>query len=70
MRSSKLLDAIKASGTTPMALDENAIIWQVLAWWLAQSWAAPSVVGELVSGTRNFVDATADRDRRELAEAE
>jgi raffinose/stachyose/melibiose transport system substrate-binding protein len=51
------LDAIKASGMTPLALDENAIIWQILAWWLAQELGGSSVVGELVSGTRNFVDA-------------
>ena len=51
------LDAIKASGMTPLGLDENAIIWQILAWWLAQELGGSAVVGELVSGERNFADA-------------
>lgn len=51
------LDALKASGVTPMALDENAIIWQVFAWWQAQMLGGASVVAELVSGERNFADA-------------
>jgi raffinose/stachyose/melibiose transport system substrate-binding protein len=42
---------------TPLALDENAIIWQILAWWLAQELGGSSVIGELVSGERNFADA-------------
>ena len=30
------LDTIKASGTTPLALAEDAIIWQIFSWWQAQ----------------------------------
>lgn len=50
------LDTIKASGTTPLALDEFGIVWQVLAWWQAQMLGGSSVVAELVSGERNFSD--------------
>lgn len=50
------LDNIKASGTMPMALDESAIIWQILSWWQAQELGGAAIVGELVSGTRNFSD--------------
>ncbi len=50
------LDAIKASGVTPLALDDNAIIWQVYAWWQAQTLGGSAVVAELVSGTRDFSD--------------
>jgi raffinose/stachyose/melibiose transport system substrate-binding protein len=50
------LDAIKASGTTPLVLDENGIIWQILSWWQAQMLGGSAVVGELVSGQRNFSD--------------
>ena len=51
------LDAIQASGTMPLVLDENAIIWQILSWWQAQMLGGSAVVGELVSGERNFSDA-------------
>lgn len=51
------LEAMKASGVTPMALDEFAIIWQILSWWQAQELGGAAVVGELVSGQRNFSDA-------------
>lgn len=51
------MDSIKATGATPLVLDENAIIWQWYAWWQAQMLGGASVVGELVSGQRNFSDA-------------
>ena len=50
------LDNIKTSGVTPMALDESAIIWQILSWWQAQELGGSAIVGELVSGERNFND--------------
>ncbi len=50
------LEAIKASGTMPLVLDENAIVWQILSWWQAQELGGAAVVGELVSGERNFND--------------
>ena len=65
------LDAIKASGMTPLALDENAIIWQILslvagagAGWLRRSsgsWSPASATSPI---------RTAAGDRGELAEAE
>jgi raffinose/stachyose/melibiose transport system substrate-binding protein len=48
------LDAIKATGVTPMALEENAIIWQILSWWQAQELGGAGGVGQLVSGEANF----------------
>ena len=48
------LDAIKASGVTPMALDEYAIIWQILAWWQAQELGGSGGVGEIVTGDADF----------------
>jgi raffinose/stachyose/melibiose transport system substrate-binding protein len=51
------LDKIKASGTTPLVLDQYGIVWQLLAWWQAQMLGGASAVGELVSGKRNFSDA-------------
>ena len=50
------LEQIKASGTTPLAMDQNSIIWQLLAWWIAQELGGSAVVSELVSGKRNFSD--------------
>ncbi|MFN8594162.1 MAG: extracellular solute-binding protein [Thermomicrobiales bacterium] len=51
------LEKIKASGVTPMALEEYAIIWQIFAWWQAQTLGGSAAVAELVSGKRNFSDA-------------
>jgi raffinose/stachyose/melibiose transport system substrate-binding protein len=50
------LESLKAAGIMPMALDENAIIWQILSWWQAQELGGSAVVGQLVSGERNFND--------------
>jgi raffinose/stachyose/melibiose transport system substrate-binding protein len=52
------LEAIKASGVTPMALDENAIIWQVLSWWQAQMLGGADQVGKIVTGETNFSNPT------------
>lgn len=51
-----MLEQIQASGTTAMALDEYAIVWQILAYWQAQMLGGSAVVAELVSGQRNFSD--------------
>lgn len=51
------LETLKASGTTPLVMDENSIIWQLLVWWMAQELGGSAVVAELVSGERNFSDA-------------
>jgi ABC-type glycerol-3-phosphate transport system substrate-binding protein len=48
------LDAIQATGVTPMALEEYAIIWQILSWWQAQELGGAGGVGQLVSGEANF----------------
>jgi raffinose/stachyose/melibiose transport system substrate-binding protein len=48
------LEAIKASGVTPMALQENAIIWQILSWWQAQMLGGADQVGKIVTGEANF----------------
>jgi raffinose/stachyose/melibiose transport system substrate-binding protein len=50
------LDKIKASGTTPLVIDQYGIVWQLLAWWQAQMLGGSASVGELVSGKRNFSD--------------
>src|SRR6185436_12715050 len=51
------LEKIEASGTKALVMDQNSIIWQLLAWWIAQELGGSSVVSELVSGERNFSDA-------------
>ncbi|MFN8594163.1 MAG: extracellular solute-binding protein [Thermomicrobiales bacterium] len=50
------LDKFKSSGINPLVMDQNAIIWQLLAWWWAQELGGSAVVSELVSGKRNFSD--------------
>jgi raffinose/stachyose/melibiose transport system substrate-binding protein len=49
-----MLDTIQASGVTPMALNENAIIWQILSWWQAQMLGGADQVGKIVTGETNF----------------
>jgi raffinose/stachyose/melibiose transport system substrate-binding protein len=51
-----MLAKLKASGT-PAAFDQNAIMWQLLAWWMAQELGGSAAIGELVAGKRNFSDA-------------
>src|SRR5829696_841927 len=50
------LESLKTAGIMPMALDENGIIWQILSWWQAQELGGSTIVGQLVSGERNFND--------------
>ncbi len=52
-----MLDTLKSSGTTPIAFDQNSIMWQVLAWFMAQELGGSSAIGELSTGQRNFSDA-------------
>jgi raffinose/stachyose/melibiose transport system substrate-binding protein len=53
-----MLDKIKASGVTPMALSDTAIVWQILAWWQAQMLGGSDQVGKLVTGETNFSTPT------------
>lgn len=53
-----MLRTITESGVTPMALDENAIIWQVLSWWQAQMLGGADQVGKIVTGETNFSNPT------------
>jgi len=50
------LDAIAESGVTPLTLDQNAIVWQVLLWWIGQTIGGAAGIGEFASGERNFSD--------------
>jgi raffinose/stachyose/melibiose transport system substrate-binding protein len=52
-----MLDKLKSSGTTPIAFDQNSIMWQVLAWFMAQELGGSTAIGELATGQRNFSDA-------------
>jgi raffinose/stachyose/melibiose transport system substrate-binding protein len=53
-----MLGTIAESGVTPMALDENAIIWQILSWWQAQMLGGADQVGKIVAGETNFSNPT------------
>jgi raffinose/stachyose/melibiose transport system substrate-binding protein len=53
-----MLGTIAESGVTPMALDENAIIWQILSWWQAQMLGGADQVGKIVTGETNFSNPT------------
>jgi len=52
-----MLQKVKDSGTTPIAFDQNSIMWQLLAWFMAQEIGGSSAIGELATGQRNFSDA-------------
>jgi raffinose/stachyose/melibiose transport system substrate-binding protein len=54
----KMLEAIKATGVTPLVLENNAIDWQVLAWWQAQMMGGSDQVAKLVTGETNFSNPT------------
>ena len=43
---------------TPMALYDNAIIWQVLSWWQAQMLGGADQAGKIVTGETNFSNPT------------
>lgn len=51
------LDAIKATGVTPITLDNVGFVWQSLAYWMSQQINGAVGVNELVQGKRNFTDA-------------
>ena len=53
-----MLGTIAESGVTPMALHENAIIWQILSWWQAQMLGGADQVGKIVTGETNFSNPT------------
>jgi len=50
------LDTLAGSGVTPLTLGENAIIWQVLLYWIGQTVGGAPGIGALASGERNFSD--------------
>lgn len=50
------LDAIAATGVTPLVMDHNAIIWQVLLYWIGQTVGGAEGINSLASGERNFSD--------------
>lgn len=50
------LDKIAATGITPLALEQNAIIWQILLYWIGQTVGGAAGINELASGVRNFSD--------------
>ncbi|HVL23884.1 MAG TPA: extracellular solute-binding protein, partial [Thermomicrobiales bacterium] len=50
------LDAIQATDVTPLVLDTNSIVWQVLLYWIAQTVGGSTGINELATGTRNFSD--------------
>src|SRR5690606_7666458 len=50
------LDKIAATGITPLALEQNAIIWQILLYWIGQTVGGAVGINELASGVRNFSD--------------
>ena len=52
-----MLGTIAESGVTPMALYDNAIIWQVLAWWQAQMLGGADQVGKIVTGETQFLQS-------------
>jgi ABC-type glycerol-3-phosphate transport system substrate-binding protein len=53
-----MLGTIADSGVTPLALDENTIIWQVLSWWQAQMLGGADQVGKIVTGETDFSNPT------------
>ncbi len=50
------LETIASSGVTPLALEEYAIVWQVLMYWIGQTIGGAPGINELVTGERNFSD--------------
>ncbi len=53
-----MLGTIAESGVTPLALDENTIIWQILSWWQAQMLGGADQVGKIVTGETDFSNPT------------
>jgi len=54
----KMMEAIKATGVTPLALDSYGFVWQFLAWWQAQMLGGSAQVAKLVTGDMNFSNPT------------
>ncbi len=52
----EMLDAIAATGITPLALDTNSIVWQVLLYWIGQTVGGAEGINALTIGDRNFSD--------------
>ena len=50
------LDAIAATDVTPLALDTNSIVWQVLLYWIGQTVGGSEGINQLTIGDRNFSD--------------
>ena len=50
------LDAIAGTGVTPLALDTNSIVWQVLLYWIGQTVGGAEGINGLTVGDRNFSD--------------
>jgi len=50
------LDAIAGTGVTPLALDTNSIVWQVLLYWIGQTVGGAEGINSLTVGDRNFSD--------------
>jgi raffinose/stachyose/melibiose transport system substrate-binding protein len=52
----EVLDAIAGTGVTPLALDTNSIVWQVLLYWIGQTVGGAEGINALAVGDRNFSD--------------
>jgi raffinose/stachyose/melibiose transport system substrate-binding protein len=50
------LDTLAGSGATPLALNENAIIWQILLYWIGQTVGGAPGINALATGERSFSD--------------
>jgi ABC-type glycerol-3-phosphate transport system substrate-binding protein len=50
------LEQIKATGKTPMGLENYGYLWHLLIYWIAQTVGGSTGVGELGSGARKFND--------------
>jgi raffinose/stachyose/melibiose transport system substrate-binding protein len=51
-----VLQAVQDSDVTPVALDTNSLVWQVLLYWIGQTVDGAQGIGQLASGERNFSD--------------
>lgn len=52
-----MLGTIAESGATPLTMDSNAIVWQVLLYWIGQTVGGAEGINALATGERNFSDA-------------
>ncbi len=51
-----VLDSIAGTDVTPLALDTNSIVWQVLFYWIGQTVGGAEGINALTQGTKNFSD--------------